>query len=315
MPSSVIPPWPCTRPFGSPVVPEVNSTHSGCENSTCSKHRLDVVAHQVVPRARPPPVRRGPRRRTGTCTVARRVGSAERSCATTSPRSTVLAVPVVAVGGDQHDRFELGEPADRAVGAEVGGAARPHRPDRGGSEAADHGVLGVGQVRRHPVSPGRTPARAARRRGPRPGGAGRRRELAGGRCALPDADQRGRVVGAAAQRVLGPVQPGAGEPPGVRHRVVRAHLLPGRREPHVEVVDDRVQNRSRSCTDHAHSASWSANGRPSRSCSQSRYARSADRSMRSGEGRHRTSSSPVPSLAMSRRYGAPRRVGRVGDRR
>ncbi len=50
--SRMMPPWPCTIAFGSPVVPDENSTHSGWSNGTGSATRsprsLVNVSHGIV---------------------------------------------------------------------------------------------------------------------------------------------------------------------------------------------------------------------------------------------------------------------------
>ena len=147
------------------------------------------------------------------------------------------AVPVVAVRRDEHSGFELGETADGALGAEVRGAARPDRADRGGGEAGDHRVFGVRQIGTDPVAGAHArPAQPAGRRGHRPA-QGAEGDLARGPAPLLDAHQRGDVVGPVAQHVLRPVQPRAGEPAGVRHRVGCPHVPPRRREVDLVVVD------------------------------------------------------------------------------
>ena len=67
-----------------------------------------------------------------------------------------LAAVSVAVDGDQHDGFDLGESVEDGGGAEVRGAGRPDRAKGGGGQETDHGVDGVGDERHDPVAGGHT---------------------------------------------------------------------------------------------------------------------------------------------------------------
>ena len=218
-------------PFGRPVVPEENSTHSGASNGTRSNRSSAGVAvascqgtPPVGPRHPPSPAGRSGRPGWGTRTVARSVGSALCQRGDLAPAVDDPAVPPVAVGGDEHHRLELGEACGRTLGRVVLPAGGPDRADAGAGEEGDQGRGAVGQVADDPVT-GLHPRRA------QPSGEGgdlgaqlgpRRR---GRGAVLIDRGDRHGVrparLRAGAQRVLGVVEPGPGEPAGAGHAGVR----------------------------------------------------------------------------------------------
>ena len=84
------------------------------------------------------------------------------------------AAVAVAVDRDQHLGLDLGEAVDHAGDAELGGAARPDRPDARRGQQGDHRLGHVGQVGDDPVALRRPRAGAARPRPPPPAGPARR---------------------------------------------------------------------------------------------------------------------------------------------
>ena len=65
----------------------------------------------------------------------------------------VVATPVVvAVGGEQHDRFDLAEPVQHAIGSEVGRGGGEHGADRGRGQHDGVRLGDVREPRRHPVA-------------------------------------------------------------------------------------------------------------------------------------------------------------------
>ncbi|CAM5328525.1 hypothetical protein SCHAM137S_02116 [Streptomyces chartreusis] len=145
---------------------------------------------------------------------------------------------VVAVGGDQHGGFELGESVGGCRGGVVLAAHRPHRAEaRGGKERDDH-VRGVGQIADHAVS--LLDAQVAQGGGdggdlgtqPPTG------HLTGG-AGLVQRDDR-RFVGAqVAQGVVSVVERGPGEPAGTGHGLFGQYVLVRGGRVDVEVVPHR----------------------------------------------------------------------------
>jgi hypothetical protein len=125
------------------------------------------------------------------------------------------AVVVVAVDGDQHLGLDLSEAVDHAGDTELGGAARPDRPDAGRGQHGDHRLGHVGQVGGDPVALGH----------PEPAQPGRDRRHpttqlgVADRAQLPGlvAEQQRRVVVVATQRQLGMVEGRPREPARPRH--------------------------------------------------------------------------------------------------
>ncbi len=153
----------------------------------------------------------------------------------------LLAAVAVPVHGEQDDGLDLLEAVEDAAGAEVGRAGRPHAADRGGGEEG-HGRLGdVGEVAADAVA-------GAYAEGAQFGGEGAdlAAELGPG-----DGDglvglvhvQQGGVVGAGrvlrgAQRVLGVVEGGSGEPLRAGHGPVGEDGLVRGGEADVEPLGD-----------------------------------------------------------------------------
>ena len=157
--SSRIPPWQCTIAFGLPVVPEENSTHSGC----VERHRLEGQRRPARRAVRPSDTLSGSgvravghvhdvRARSAGRRGSRRPRRGGR-CPWRRSRSPAI--------GQQHGGLDLAEPVDHAARAELRGAARPDRAQaRGGQER--HQRLGdVRQVGRPPGRPGRHPSRCS----------------------------------------------------------------------------------------------------------------------------------------------------------
>ncbi len=230
-----MPPWLWASPLGSPVVPDVNSTHSGWENSTCSNSSgassASISSHDTAP------VRVWTVERVGDVdelTHRRKVRAQLRD---DLAAVDVLAVPVVAVDRDQDGGLELREPADGALGAEVRRAARPHRADRRSGQAADHRVLGVRQVGADPVA-GPHPARRSH---PAAAATDRRREpYVISRAGRPPSWTHSSATASSSplrSACCAQFSRAPGEPAGVRHRVGGAHLRPRRGELDLVVVD------------------------------------------------------------------------------
>ena len=90
--------------------------------------------------------------RYGTAIVVSTVGSAARSCATSSRRSIDAIAVAVAVDGEQHLGLDLAEPVDDRPDAELRRARRPHRAEARRREHRHECLGGVGQVRGHTVA-------------------------------------------------------------------------------------------------------------------------------------------------------------------
>ena len=123
--SSRIPPWLCTIAFGLPVVPEEKSTHRGWSNGTGSTPGSPGLGQQLVPAERVG---------QGVPAVGHlhhgldgRQSGAELSDLLAAV--DVLAAVAVSRDDQQHLRLDLAEAVDHAAGAELGGAARPDRPE------------------------------------------------------------------------------------------------------------------------------------------------------------------------------------------
>ena len=203
--------------FGSPVVPELNSTYSGWSAATA----VNVgVAGRGRRAARPT-----------SCPAAAVVAVEVRDVHDVAQRRQggddlvdllgpvdVLGAVAVAVDGDEHDRLDLGEAVDHRAHAELRRAARPHRADRRRGEEGDQrlgDVRGVGDdtvaaptpSRRSPAAAAATSARArpTSARSARGSGCGRRRR------------RRRGAPAAGGEGVFGVVERGAGEPrtPGI----------------------------------------------------------------------------------------------------
>ena len=242
--SSRIPPCPCTIAFGSPVVPELYSTHSGWSNGTCAN-----ASSSSAPSARKSSHRVALSSRRGRARVEvadhdRALQGRQRLLEQADDvEPSVLTAPVaVAVDREQHARLDLREPVDHAAHAEVRRAARPDGADGRAGVEADDRLDDVRQVRDDAV-PGADAARAERRRRV----SRRVAQLAPGRLReraelrrVPDGDGRGII---AAKDVLGVVETRAGEPLGSRHRPRAQHALVGRGGLHVEVLPDRGPER------------------------------------------------------------------------
>ena len=115
--SSRMPPWPCTIAFGSPVVPEVYSTHSGWSNGTCSNASVAPApaASRSSQGSGPRPRERAGRDRGSRTTACSTVGSAAHQLRTTLAAVEVLAAVPVAVDREQDARLDLREAVDHAA--------------------------------------------------------------------------------------------------------------------------------------------------------------------------------------------------------
>ena len=175
-------------------------------------------------------------------------GISLRACATISTPVEVPAAVTVAVDRKEHLGGDLPEPVDDRPRPEVRRARGPDRADARACEQPDHGLLDVGEVRRHPVAPRDAECAQARRRGGGPRtqlGPARARE----RPELGRMEERGRLVLLPVEDVprvaeLGACKPlGAGHPSRPKHRAIRA------RRGHAVVSQIEAQNASRSATD------------------------------------------------------------------
>ena len=131
-------------PFGVPVVPEENSTHSGWSNGTgviveFGASRSSTSAHGVTSSGGLAPSR-------GTSTVAFKVGSCDRISASSALRSMRLPSYTEPSLATSTFGSSCAEPGDDAADGEVLVAHRPGGADRGGAEERDDGLADVGQV-------------------------------------------------------------------------------------------------------------------------------------------------------------------------
>ncbi len=124
-------------------------------------------------------------------------------------------------------------------GPKSGEQTCPRRAHGRGGQHPDHRVLGVGQVGGHRVAGPYSRSAEPTCHGGDLLAQFREGDLVSGVAALLHTDQGGVAVAAAAQHVFGPVEPGAGKPSCVRHRIVGEDAVRGCREPDVVVVDDR----------------------------------------------------------------------------
>ncbi len=155
-------------------------------------------------------------------------------------RDTVVLLPpeAVAVDGQQDLGLDLRETVNHTADAELGRAARPHRPEAGGGQERDQRFRDVGQQCRHPVAPSHTET-------PQPGG---RRSHLRRQFGVAEAAHRARFRGshyrhmvvAAAQGMFRIVEFSAGEPASTGHGTVGEHLLVGAAADDVEVLPDRT---------------------------------------------------------------------------
>ena len=153
-----MPPWLCTSPFGMPVVPDENSTHSGCSKGTGSELRLLWFADDLIERDRRRVIREQRPDRYGR--GQRWPGRPEIGHGP-APVVRPPAEPV-SVNGDEYLRLELPEAIGDALGPEVRSADAPDRAEAGGREHRDDRLGDVRQVPDDPV-PGLDPD--ARERG------------------------------------------------------------------------------------------------------------------------------------------------------
>ena len=146
----------------------------------------------------------------------------------------------VAADGEQHLGLDLAEARQHAARAELRRARRPRRPEAGGGQEGDQRLGDVRQVGGDAVA--RPDAQA-------PQAGARQRDLVAqlaegqlDRLAGLRARDHGHPVGVLVgpQRVLGVVQPRAGEPLGAGHLARAEHALVGRVRAHAEEVPDRA---------------------------------------------------------------------------
>lgn len=127
------------------------------------------------------------------------------------------AGPVVGGGRHEHARGELAHPGRRSGRAVVRGAAGPDRPERGGAEEGDDRLRTVRQIaddpvtRAHPLLPQQGGERQRLLLQLRPGQLGPAPRLV-------DRDHGGAVEVSVREDLVDEVEPGALEPPLVRHR-------------------------------------------------------------------------------------------------
>ena len=149
-----------------------------------------------------------------------------------------LAVVAVAVDRDQHLGLDLAEAVEHALHAEIGGARRPDRAERGRRQHRDDGLGGMRHHRRHPIA--RADALALQSCGEF-----RHLEMQLAVAQLPPpaifgpGDDRKLVV-APPQQVLGEIELGADEPLRPRHPVAAdQHLAPRPACAHVRETPQR----------------------------------------------------------------------------
>ena len=155
------------------------------------------------------------------------------------PVHVAAAIPI-AVDREEHLRLDLAEPIHHAARAELWRAARPDGAERGRGQDRDRRLGYVRKVGRDAIPAADAQTNEAR---PRPGDrvaqvVGRHRDP----TARLGAGDEHRLVAAAvhqAEAVLGPVQPGIGEPPGARHACVCQRRARIGRGANVEVRPDR----------------------------------------------------------------------------
>ena len=296
-----IPPCPWTIGFGSPVVPELYSTHSGWSNGSCAKlERASSLEERVRHLAQ---CRRGRAERER----ARRSsdGSSDAARLHPSRRSKSLPAVAVAVDREQHLRLDLREAIDHAARRRIGRARRPDGADRRARQERRHGLGDVRHVRGDAVALGSTPSVRRPRRSPRSRAASRPSVHSPRRPELGGVKQSGRGIILAPEDVLGVAQPRPGEPLGPGHLQTAEHALAGDREPDVEERDDRrpepLDVVDRPSPQIAVAVEANAPGL----LRHLAYRVSVARSIRSGEGVHRTSGSAmVRSIALGGLFAA-----------
>ena len=211
---SSVPPAPCTRHFGRPVVPEENNTYSGWSNGSRSKRsgtpspRAAKRDHRSAPRipARLPAAERFAQERHHDDALDGR--NRVHDLANAVERIDLLPRVSIAVRREQHARPDLAEPVEDTRDAEIGRARRPDRAARCRREHRDHRLRHVRKESGHAI------ARAHADRAQRPGDP---RDLGHERvtaqlppCPAFIAEDDGRAATAVAQQVLGEIQPRAG---------------------------------------------------------------------------------------------------------
>ena len=151
--SSTTPPWPCTMPLGTPVVPEEKSTQSGWLKSTSSAVHGRWARDDLDPVVRAAP--RSCSRAAGspTQTISRRSRQAVTTSRSTSPRSTDRPLYWYAAVASRTTGLQLLEPRDDRARTELRRDHRPHRTHRGRGQEADDGLAPVGQHGRRPGHP------------------------------------------------------------------------------------------------------------------------------------------------------------------
>ena len=136
----------------------------------------------------------------------------------------VAAAVAVAVDREQHLRLDLGEAVDDRPDSEVGRAGRPDRADARAREKRGDGLLDVREVGDDAVARADPEAAQAFRDGRRVGAQALPARLPE-RPELRGVHERYGVRALTGEDVLGIAQPRSGEPPGARHRPVRAHRV------------------------------------------------------------------------------------------
>ena len=126
-----------------------------------------------------------------------------------------LAVVVIAVGREQHSRFDLPQAVENARGAVVGRAGGECRADRDGRERDDHRLRYVGHVGGHPVA--RADAIGLHRRRQRGHPPVQRRPAHLLPAANLVAEDQRRAVVAPAHQVFGEVEPRIGKEARLPH--------------------------------------------------------------------------------------------------
>ena len=220
--------------------------YSGWSNGSCSKLAGRSCAGAASAQVTPPrrSRRSAPGSRNGTTMTRRDRRQAGAHGRDLLARVDRLAGVAVAVDRHQHLGLDLPEAVEHALDPEVGRAGRPDGAQARGRQHGDDGLRHVRQVAGHPVADpyalGPQGCRDPRHLGV---------ELGPGELApapvLAAEDDGGRAV-AAAQQVLGVVQPRVREPARPRHRgrVLEHRLGPAARH-HAARVPDLAPERVR----------------------------------------------------------------------
>ena len=140
--SMTMPPWLCTSPFGMPVVPDENSTHSGWSNgrdANLGSRGAPMISSNGN-------VAGSAGNSDRTVTVSTSEGSRRAQVGQGCAAVVDATAEPVSVNADEDFRLELAEAIHDALRPEVGPAHTPHGAQSGGGEHRDHRLGDVGQV-------------------------------------------------------------------------------------------------------------------------------------------------------------------------